>query len=219
MGRCRPAGARALRAGHPLRLAQRRGPARTAYARVRPAPRSDDRSLALRPGGTLVNGTALEAAVWGVLGSVEDPELPIGIIDLGLVREVRVVDGRVSVRLVPTWTGCPALDVIRTRVREALLALPDVREATVEYTYEEPWTLDRMSARGREQLAVYGLAVPRRRFSEPPVCPYCGSHDVAVDSLFGPTLCRATYLCRSCRNPFERFKPPADPEPSTPPSR
>ena len=148
---------------------------------------------------------------------------PLGLLSLAALLpaewEVRVVDGRVSVRLAPTWTGCPALDVIRTRVREALLALPDVREATVEYTYEEPWTLDRMSARGREQLAVYGLAVPRRRFSEPPVCPYCGSHDVAVDSLFGPTLCRATYLCRSCRNPFERFKPPADPEPSTPPSR
>ena len=155
--------------------------------------------------------TTLEDAVWGVLASVEDPELPIAITDLGLIRDVRVSDGRVSVRLVPTWTGCPALDVIRTRLQGALAALPGVHEATVEYTYEEPWTLARMTPRGRERLAAYGLAVPRCRFNEPPGCPYCGSRDVVLESLFGPTRCRATYLCRACRNPFERFKPPADP--------
>jgi len=157
---------------------------------------------------------ALLAEVWGILETVEDPELPIAITDLGLVRTVQVADGRVSVRLVPTWTGCPALDVIRARVQGALRALPGVREAAVEYTYEEPWTLDRMTPRGRARLAAHGLAVPRCRFSEPPACPTCGSHDVALDSLFGPTLCRATYVCRACRNPFERFKPPADIAPS-----
>jgi len=151
-------------------------------------------------------------AVWSILETVEDPELPIAITDLGLVRSVEIADGRVSVRLVPTWTGCPALDVIRTRIGGALRALPGVREATVEYTYEEPWTLDRMTPRGRERLAAHGLAVPRCRFSEPPACPSCGSRDVVLDSLFGPTLCRATYVCRACRNPFERFKPPAEPE-------
>jgi len=87
--------------------------------------------------------------------------------------------------------------------------LPGVRAAVVEYTYAEPWTVERMSARGRERLTGYGLSVPRRRFAEPPVCPYCGSREVELDSLFGPTLCRATYLCRSCKNPFERFKPPS----------
>jgi ring-1,2-phenylacetyl-CoA epoxidase subunit PaaD len=84
----------------------------------------------------------------------------------------------------------------------------------VEYTYEEPWSLDRMTPRGRERLAAHGLAVPTCRFSEPPACPSCGSHDVLLDSLFGPTLCRATYVCRACSNPFERFKPPAEPEES-----
>ncbi len=153
---------------------------------------------------------ALTDAVWDILRTVEDPELPIAITDLGLVRDVHVADGRVAVRLVPTWTGCPALDVIRTRIQGALRALPGVREAMVEYTYDEPWTLDRVTPRGRERLAAHGLSVPRCRFSEPPVCPYCGSRDVGLDSLFGPTLCRATYVCRACRNPFERFKPPAD---------
>ena len=152
----------------------------------------------------------LETAVWDILGMVEDPELPISITDLGLVRDVTVSDGCVSVRLVPTWIACPALQVIRTRIRGALLALQGVRAATVEFAYDEPWTLDRMTRRGRERLAAHGLAVPQCRFADPPVCPFCGSRDVAMESIFGPTLCRATYLCRTCHNPVERFKPPAE---------
>lgn len=154
----------------------------------------------------------LTAAVWGILETVEDPELPIAITDLGLVRDVQIDERRIAVRLVPTWTGCPALDVIRERVRAALEALPGHREVSVEYTYEDPWTLDRVTPRGRRHLEAHGLAVPRCRFGEPAVCPHCGSPDVMLDSLFGPTLCRATYVCRACRNPFERFKPPADAE-------
>ena len=153
---------------------------------------------------------ALERAVWDILASVEDPELPISIVDLGLVRDVQVDGEHVAVRLVPTWIACPALAVIRSRVRNALLSVAGVRAASVEYTYDQPWTLDRLSARGRAQLTAHGLSVPACRFAEPPVCPYCGSHDVVAESLFGPTLCRATYLCRACHNPFERLKPPAD---------
>ncbi|HXX36782.1 MAG TPA: 1,2-phenylacetyl-CoA epoxidase subunit PaaD [bacterium] len=153
---------------------------------------------------------ALERAVWDILASVEDPELPISIVDLGLVRDVQVDGEHVAVRLVPTWIACPALAVIRSRVRNALLSVAGVRDASVEYTYDQPWTLDRLSTRGRAQLTAHGLSVPACRFAEPPVCPYCGSHDVVAESLFGPTLCRATYLCRACHNPFERLKPPAD---------
>jgi ring-1,2-phenylacetyl-CoA epoxidase subunit PaaD len=153
----------------------------------------------------------VEEAAWDVLRSVQDPELPIAITDLGLVRDVRIDAGaRVRVRLVPTWSACPALAVIRDRILQGLRAIPGVSEASVEYTYEEPWTLERMTPTGREQLAAHGLAVPACRFADAPVCPYCGSRDVVMESLFGPTLCRATYLCRHCRNPFERFKPPPE---------
>jgi ring-1,2-phenylacetyl-CoA epoxidase subunit PaaD len=156
--------------------------------------------------------TSLEDAVWDVLRSVEDPELPIAITDLGLVRDVRLEDeGRVTIRLVPTWTACPALALIRGRVRDGVRAIQGVRDVAVDYTYDEPWTMERMTERGRRQLEAHGLAVPACRFAEPPVCPYCGSADVAIDSLFGPTLCRSTYICRHCHNPFERFKPPAEP--------
>jgi ring-1,2-phenylacetyl-CoA epoxidase subunit PaaD len=158
-----------------------------------------------------VSSASLGEAVRDVLETIEDPELPIAITDLGLVQDIEIEDGRVCVRLVPTWTACPALDVIRGRVRNAILAIPGVRDAAVEYTYAEPWTMHRMTQRGRERLTAYGLSVPRHRFAEAPVCPYCGSREVELDSLFGPTLCRSTYLCRACRNPFERFKPPAAP--------
>jgi ring-1,2-phenylacetyl-CoA epoxidase subunit PaaD len=163
---------------------------------------------------TAVPDAPLSDAVWDILRSVEDPELPITITDLGLVHDVRVSDGRVEVRLIPTWTACPALAVIRHRVREALRALAGVRDVSVEYVYDQPWTLERMTPQGRARLREYGLSVPACRFAEPPECPYCGSRNVAVESLFGPTLCRATYLCRNCRNPFERFKPPAEPAPA-----
>jgi ring-1,2-phenylacetyl-CoA epoxidase subunit PaaD len=165
----------------------------------------------------VTSAAALAQAAWDVLRTVEDPQLPIAITDLGLVRDVRVEpDGRIRVRLVPTWAACPALAVIRARVRDGLRAIPGAGAVSVEYTYDEPWTLERMTPRGRERLAAHGLAVPACRFAEPPVCPYCGSRDVAIDSLFGPTLCRSTYVCRGCHNPFERFKPPADPaEPLT----
>ena len=165
-----------------------------------------------QPARTMLSPRSLTQAVWDVLETVEDPELPITITDLGLVHDVHVTDSRVAVRLVPTWIGCPALDVIRRRVGQALEAIPGVRDVTVEYTFEPPWTLDRMTPRGRARLQGHGLAVPRCRFSEPPACPYCGSRNVSLDSLFGPTMCRATYVCRDCRNPFERLKPPADPE-------
>ena len=160
----------------------------------------------------MVTVAALTGAAWDVLSTVEDPELPIAITDLGLVRAVEVNGGRIRVHLVPTWTACPALDVIRSRVRDALAALPGVEQVSVEYTHDVPWTLERLTPRGRERLAAHGLSVPRCRLIEPAACPYCGSRDVAVESLFGPTLCRATYVCRACRNPFERFKPPGDPD-------
>jgi ring-1,2-phenylacetyl-CoA epoxidase subunit PaaD len=159
----------------------------------------------------MVTTAALADAAWEVLATIDDPELPVAITDLGLVQAMHVEPGRIHVRLVPTWTGCPALDVIRARVQDALAALPGVERVTVEYTYDAPWTMERLTRRGRERLAAHGLALPRCRFGEPAACPYCGSRDVVLDSLFGPTLCRATYRCRACRNPFERFKPPADP--------
>lgn len=158
--------------------------------------------------------------VWRVLDAVEDPELPVAITDLGLVHSVEIEDQTVHVRLVPTYTGCPALEVIRERVRTRVLELPGVAAADVTFCYDVPWTLDRMTPTARARLRGHGLSVPREGLAEPAACPYCGSVDVVLENPFGPTLCRAVYYCRACRNPVERFKPPGDlGSPGTPEGR
>jgi len=149
-------------------------------------------------------------AVWQALGEIEDPELPIAITELGLVRSVEVDEDTVRIRLIPTFVGCPALDLIRDRVHRRVLGMPVVRTVDVQYTFDEPWTIDRMTEAGRARLVAYGVSVPRAHLAEPAACPFCGSNDLVLENPFGPTLCRAVYYCRACRNPVERFKPPAD---------
>lgn len=147
----------------------------------------------------------LEAEVRERLAAVHDPEIPtVSIVDLGVVERAEVLpDGRIQVELLPTFVGCPALEVIRSAVEEVLAPLG--REISVEFTWRVPWTSDRISERGRDALARSGFAPP----ADPADvrCPYCGSERVAMDSAFGPTQCRSLFYCRSCRQPFEAFKP------------
>jgi ring-1,2-phenylacetyl-CoA epoxidase subunit PaaD len=138
------------------------------------------------------------------LGGVHDPEIPtVSIVDLGLVHRIEVADDRIAVELLPTFVACPALDVIRTTVHEALAAIG--RPVQVDFTFRVPWTTDRLTARGREGLAAAGIAPPSDIADVR--CPYCGSVHVAMNSAFGPTLCRSLWYCRACRQPFEGFKP------------
>jgi len=153
---------------------------------------------------------SLHDAVWDVLETIEDPELPIAITDLGLIQEVAVDGRRVRVTLVPTFSACPALGVIREDVRRRVLGVDGVDEVQVELSFAEPWTMARMSARGRRQLIQHGLSVPGREVDGGVTCPFCGSTNTRLENPFGPTLCRAIYYCADCRNPIERFRPPAD---------
>jgi ring-1,2-phenylacetyl-CoA epoxidase subunit PaaD len=144
------------------------------------------------------------ARVCAILRTVHDPEIPtVSIVDLGLVHDVRVADSGVAVELLPTFVACPALEVIRETVTDALRILG--RPVTVEFTYAVPWTTDRLSAGGRAGLKAAGIAPP----ADPTDvrCPFCDSGRVAMDSVFGPTLCRSLFYCRECRQPFEAFKP------------
>jgi ring-1,2-phenylacetyl-CoA epoxidase subunit PaaD len=157
------------------------------------------------PAPVLANrGVLDEAAILDILRTVRDPEIPtISIVDLGIVAAVDVSDREVHVELMPTFVGCPALDVIRDSVLEALAPLG--RPARVDFTWRVPWTSERISDLGRERLAASGFAPP----AEPADvrCPYCASARVAMDSAFGPTQCRSLFYCRDCRQPFEAFKP------------
>ena len=149
-------------------------------------------------------GPITAAAVRDLLGRVHDPEIPtISIVDLGIVERIDVSDERIEVELLPTFVGCPALEVIQAAVVEALAPLG--RPTEVAFTWRVPWTSDRISDAGRARLAASGFAPP----AEPADvrCPYCASARVAMDSAFGPTQCRSLFYCRDCRQPFEAFKP------------
>ncbi|MDR7417543.1 MAG: 1,2-phenylacetyl-CoA epoxidase subunit PaaD [Armatimonadota bacterium] len=147
--------------------------------------------------------------LWKALADVEDPELPISITDMGLVHRVAITEGHVRVEMLPTFTGCPALEVITARVRRRLAEIPGVDVVDVAFVFEPAWTITRMSETGRARLRAHGLSVPRTGGIEPVTCPVCGSANTTLDNPFGPTLCRTVYYCRDCRNPIERFKPPA----------
>lgn len=135
---------------------------------------------------------------------VRDPEIPtISIVDLGMVEAVEVGHDGITVELLPTFVGCPAQQLIREAVLDALVPLG--RRVTAEFTFRVPWTSDRISPLGREQLAASGFAPPAETADVR--CPYCRSARVAMDSAFGPTQCRSLFYCRDCRQPFEAFKP------------
>jgi len=153
-----------------------------------------------------------ENKIWEGLRQVEDPELQVGIVDLGIVDKVTVgSDGRTRVKLVPTFVGCPALEIIRNRTLERLEEL-GVENAQVIWSFDEAWNPSRISRAGREQLAEFGIAAgdafTARAAPEGAECPYCNSSDTERTTGFGPTICRAVYYCRSCGHSFEGVKNP-----------
>ncbi|HET9521541.1 MAG TPA: 1,2-phenylacetyl-CoA epoxidase subunit PaaD [Candidatus Limnocylindrales bacterium] len=145
-----------------------------------------------------------EAAIRAALADVTDPEIPaISIVDLGIVHRIEAGPiGPIRVELLPTFVGCPAIAIIQSAVAERLATFG--RPVEVEVSFAVPWTSERISPAGQEALRRSGFAPP----AEPAAvrCPYCDSARVAMDSAFGPTLCRALYYCRECRQPFEAFK-------------
>ena len=158
---------------------------------------------------------AREQQVTQLLAQVPDPEIPVlSIIDLGIVRAVREeADGRVRVAITPTYSGCPATEVIRRLVRAALDA-GGYADAILEEVLSPPWTSDWLTPAGREKLRAFGIAPPQASVASPrqltgPAavsCPRCGSRDTLRVSEFGSTPCKAHYRCRACGEPFDYFK-------------
>ena len=143
------------------------------------------------------------ANLLAVLALIPDPELPIvSIVDLGMIHRVGVATDGIHVTILPTFIGCPALDVIRTSIADGLsgFGLP----VKVETSFEVPWTSDRITSTGRSALAAVGIAPPTAQ--EDVRCPWCASGLVVMDSAFGPTQCRYLFYCRACRQPFEALK-------------
>jgi ring-1,2-phenylacetyl-CoA epoxidase subunit PaaD len=147
--------------------------------------------------------TALdESAIMAVLEGLPDPEIPVlTITDLGIVRGFASDPPRV--RISPTYTGCPATVAIEMSIREAL-DRAGYEDVHIERVLFPPWTTDWITPRGRERLHAYGIAPPSP--SATATCPQCGSTDTIEVSRFGSTPCKAQWRCKSCLEPFERFK-------------
>ena len=165
-----------------------------------------------------IDGRERVRLVWAALAEVADPEIPaISVVDLGVIGNVAVDDRRIRVELLPTFVGCPAIEVMRERIGMRLADLGIADRVEVEVSFATPWTSERISPAGRERLRRSGFAPPvidadgmdgLDELAVLPIaeCPYCGSHNTTLDNPFGPTLCRAIYHCADCRQPFEQFK-------------
>jgi ring-1,2-phenylacetyl-CoA epoxidase subunit PaaD len=155
-----------------------------------------------------------EAAAWKILEDVVDPEIPVvSLIEMGIIRAVRVDGEQITVKLTPTFSGCPALTVMIEDIERALRGAGATAVA-VKTVLSPPWSSDWITASGRAKLKEFGLAPPPQHggnlvvtFFEPVACPRCDSTHTTIRNSFGPTLCRAIYYCEDCQEPFEQFKP------------
>ena len=167
----------------------------------------------------LVPAVSLES-VWEALRNVPDPEIPVvSIVELGIVREAAWIHGKLRVIVTPTYSGCPATDVIRGDIGSALRDI-GVERFAIDTALSPAWTTDWIAPEAKEKLRRFGIAPPignaarisvagisrlRRRSDVP--CPHCGSTTTSLLAQFGSTACKALYRCDSCREPFDYFKP------------
>jgi ring-1,2-phenylacetyl-CoA epoxidase subunit PaaD len=164
--------------------------------------------------------------IWEILEQITDPEIPVlSIVDLGIVRDVKVstvggdLEG-VEVYITPTYSGCPAMDVISINIRMELMQ-KGFKNVKITQQLSPAWTTDWMTEKGKAQLKAYGIAPPKTRSDGPPSdriskmlfndeviveCPQCHSKNTKLLSQFGSTACKALYQCQDCKEPFDYFK-------------
>ena len=160
------------------------------------------------------------AVIWQALSRVPDPEIPVvSIVELGIVRGVEWSDERLTVRVTPTYSGCPATELIMQGIADALRDV-GVAAPRVETVLSPAWTTDWIAPEGKAKLRAFGITPPGtaaridvvgisplRRMREAVACPRCGSTQTALLAQFGSTACKALYRCEACREPFDYFKP------------
>ena len=153
--------------------------------------------------------------LWALLEEVKDPEVPVlSIIDLGIVRHVSIDDGQIQITITPTYSGCPAMDVISMDIRLKLME-KGFRNVAIQQQLSPAWTTDWMSEEGRRKLKDFGIAPPNPKqqfcttdmFREEVVqCPRCDSYHTEIISQFGSTACKSMYRCLDCKEAFDHFK-------------
>ncbi len=153
--------------------------------------------------------------VWQILSEVKDPEVPVlSIIDLGIVRAITIEDEKIIIAITPTYSGCPAMDVIAMDIRLKLIE-KGYRNVTIRQQLSPAWTTDWMTEEGKEKLKAFGIAPPNPKqqfctsemFREEAIeCPHCKSFHTEIISEFSSTACKAMYRCLDCREAFDYFK-------------
>lgn len=167
-----------------------------------------------------MSATATRESVLEILAEVKDPELPmIDVVELGIVRDVTFDGGQLTVDITPTYSGCPAMQVIEQEI-VTTLASHGFEGARVRTVYSPAWTTDWMTDAAKERLREHGIAPPGlveisggivelvslRRAKQTIECPFCGSANTVEKSEFGSTACKSIQFCNSCHQPFDRFK-------------
>jgi len=153
------------------------------------------------------------AAIWKLMEEIYDPEVPvISIIDLGIIRDVKINNETIEVFITPTYSGCPAMDVISMNIRMVLLQ-NGFTKIKITQQLSPAWTTDWMTQNGKEKLKAYGIAPPvgksfdKKYLEELEIeCPLCHSKNTSLISQFGSTACKALYKCNDCLEPFDYFK-------------
>ena len=168
-----------------------------------------------------ITASTTDQKIWSILSTVVDPEVPVlTILDLGIVRDVKfsntpLGDGGIEIIITPTYTGCPAMDMIAMNIRLAL-AEQGYKQVKVTSVLSPAWTTDWMTEAGKEKLKQYGIAPPNPKqqvcndklfaADEAVQCPHCNSWHTHRVSEFGSTACKALYQCDDCKEPFDYFK-------------
>jgi ring-1,2-phenylacetyl-CoA epoxidase subunit PaaD len=154
--------------------------------------------------------TSEEEKIWQILETVCDPEVPVlSILDLGIVRSLKINGEDIEVIITPTYTGCPAMDMIAINIKLALIE-HGYKKIKITSVLSPAWTTNWMSEEGKRKLKEYGIAPPYSRSDETAdfviECPQCNSTNTKLISQFGSTACKALYQCNDCKEPFDYFK-------------
>ncbi|MBA3648564.1 MAG: phenylacetate-CoA oxygenase subunit PaaJ [Chitinophagales bacterium] len=152
--------------------------------------------------------------VWNALASVMDPEIPVlSVVDLGIISKIEIENHSITIKITPTFVACPAIKMMQQQIKETAHQV-GFESVNVIVDNTVSWNSDRITEEGKEKLVQFGLGTPllhKGEFSldeiNKSVCPFCGSNDTTMNSLFGSTLCRSMHFCFECKQSFERFKP------------
>lgn len=160
----------------------------------------------MRPDCSGTAETSMQSLVAEALQLVEDPEVPVSIVDLGLIEGVSIDDGRVTVSLIPTIVACPGKVAIQHAVAVQVGKLPGVETVEVRWLNDRRWTPDRVTKRGQARMAELGVSARPACSPEDVACPYCGSHRTQRKNDYGAAPCHSQWVCEDCRSGFDLLR-------------